>query len=229
MLADAIRAAIDAAPSFPANHLEELTRHIWRAYGAGHLDDAQADALGRAVEARKPRPSLPGPGGQPAAPRSPYGARKTPRSPDRQASIERRRRLASSGMLPPALAAEFTAAELAVMAVLAREAERPGGCRLHQDAVAALAGCCRRTVQYAVAKARRLGLLDVTERRRAGQKSLTNITRVRSPEWRVWLARRFKARSYPQPPSSISNLATRGRQILAPPPGLILSAAGSAR
>ena len=41
------------------------------------------------------------------------------RSPDRQASIERRRRLAASGPLPPAMAARFTVSELAVLRIVA--------------------------------------------------------------------------------------------------------------
>jgi hypothetical protein len=55
------------------------------------------------------------------------------------------------------------------------------------DKIAALAGVSRSTVQNALREARRVGLVTVTERRRRGAKSLTNVVEVISGEWRSWL------------------------------------------
>jgi hypothetical protein len=49
------------------------------------------------------------------------------------------------------------------------------------------AGTCRTTVKNALREARRLNLVTVQERRRRGQKSLTNLVRIISPEWTAWI------------------------------------------
>jgi hypothetical protein len=64
-----------------------------------------------------------------------------------------------------------------------------GFCDLHIDAIAARAGVCRTTTQNALRMARMLGMITVQERRRRGQKSLTNIIRIVSAEWQSWLRR----------------------------------------
>jgi hypothetical protein len=89
--------------------------------------------------------------------------------------------------MPPQIAANFTTGEAAVLTVVAREVQRSGRCEFYLDKIAALAGVCRSTAQNALHEARRLGLLTVTERRRRGAKSLTNVVEVISPEWRAWL------------------------------------------
>jgi hypothetical protein len=136
------------------------------------------------------RPSPPG-GAQQRALSSPIrlSARRkpTPRSPDKQASLERRRRQAASGAMPPALAARFTTGELAALTVIARQCQRGGACSLPIDALAALAGVSRTTVQNALRAAKALGLIFARERRRPGLPSLTNVLRVISPEWAAWL------------------------------------------
>jgi hypothetical protein len=63
-----------------------------------------------------------------------------------------------------------------------------GCCDLHIDAIAARAGVCRTTTQNALRMVRKLGMVMVEERRRRGQKSLTNIIRIVSAEWQSWLA-----------------------------------------
>jgi hypothetical protein len=64
-----------------------------------------------------------------AAKRAPRAAaRRRQRSPDRQASIERRRRLAASGPMPPALAARFTTSELAALRIIGDEVRHHGVC-----------------------------------------------------------------------------------------------------
>ncbi len=73
------------------------------------------------------------------------------------------------------------------MRIIADEVRQHGSCSIHIDAIAARAGVSRSTVQRALREAQQLGLIVVQERRRAGQKSLTNIVRVISQEWRSWL------------------------------------------
>lgn len=112
------------------------------------------------------------------------------RSPDRQRSLERRRRLAASGPMPPALAAHFTTGQLSVLRIVSDEMRRCGVCGLYIDEIAARAGVCRTTAQNAIREALRLGLLTREERRRRGQVSLTNLIHIVSREWKVWIDRR---------------------------------------
>jgi len=160
---------------------------IWKAWADGRLTDADAQAAAEAVQARKQTARYLRSGLQNLSTASPK--RRVQRSPDRQRSIERRRRLASSGPMPPQLACQFTVGELAVLRIVADEARQHGGCRLHIDAIAARAGVCRTTAQNAIRQARRLGLVTVQERRRRGQPSDTNIVRIVSREWQAWLER----------------------------------------
>ena len=92
--------------------------------------------------------------------------------------------------LPPPLAAKFTWGEVAVLRVIGDEVKRHGACSLYIDAIAAMAGMHRTTVQNALRQARRLGLITVEERRPPGRrKSLNNIVRIVSEEWLTWLRR----------------------------------------
>jgi GTP-sensing pleiotropic transcriptional regulator CodY len=72
--------------------------------------------------------------------------------------MERCRRWAASGRLPPGLAARFTLAEQAVLSLLAAESVRRKDCRLAVEHIAAIVGVCRSTVKNAVRKTRKLGL-----------------------------------------------------------------------
>jgi hypothetical protein len=188
-LADQFLAAAAAASSTRAS--DELAAKLWKAHGEGCLSDPEASAIIEVIEGRRKafaagqgfrRPAL-----QKAAGGLPRAARRPPRSPDRQASLERRRRQASSGAMPPALAARFTTGEAAVLAVVARACQRMGVCVLPIDAIAALAGVERTTAKNAMRQARRLGLIEVRERRIPGQKSLTNVVKVIAPDWLAWL------------------------------------------
>ncbi len=174
-------AAIAAARNFHA--LEEISRTLWAAHAEGHIPDDAAQAAAEAVETRKA--AFKGPRPSPASKR--VHAVPRPRSPDRQRSLERRRRCAASGAIPAKLAAAFTLGEVAALSVIAREVQRRGRCELCLDSIAAQAGVCRRTTQNAVRQAERLGLVLVEARPRPGQKSLTNILRIVSQEWRAWL------------------------------------------
>jgi len=180
-IAAQFHAAAAAARNFPA--LEEISRTLWQAHAAGALSDNAAQAAAEAVEAR--RRLLRGPG--PASQAKLVNAPRRPVSPDRDRSIARRRAVAASGAVPSKIAASFTQGEVAALAVIAGEVKRAGRCELCLDAIAALAGVCRTTCQNALRQARALGLVTVTERPRPGQKSLTNVAEVVSPDWRSWL------------------------------------------
>jgi hypothetical protein len=185
MLADQFTAAAAAARNTAA--VDEIARLTWRAHAEGQILDAEAEAVSEALQARRAAfatrrtvsPSRPALG-------LPWPA-KRPRSPDRQASLERRRRQAMSGVVPAKIAASFTMGELAVLSVIARQCQRTGVCTLHIDTIAALAGCSRTTVKNALRQARLLGLVLVKERRRPGRASQTNIITIISREWIGWL------------------------------------------
>jgi len=92
-----------------------------------------------------------------------------------------------SGALPAVAAAAFTLAEIAALSIIAAEVKRRGRCELHIGAIAAMAGVCRTVVQNACREAARLALIRVTERRRRGQRSDTNVIEIAAPEWLSWL------------------------------------------
>jgi hypothetical protein len=188
MLADHLLCTIDGARTV---ELAQLGSDISRAYANGALGEDDYQRLWEALQARRAE-TRPKPRAAPSgAPRGP--ARRPQRSPDRQASIERRRRLVASGPLPPALAARFTWGEQAVMRIVGDECRAHGQCTLHIDAIAARAGVHRTTVQNALREGQGRGevpgspIITVQERRRAGQRSLTNIIRIVSREWSDWL------------------------------------------
>jgi hypothetical protein len=177
MFTDQLTRAIAAART---PQLDHLSAELWKAYAAGALSDEDAQAAAEAIRERKLASA-------PKAPPPPKARRQ--RSPDRQASVARRRHLAASGPMPPALAARFTQAEMAALRIVSDEVRHHGVCGLHIDAIAARAGTCRTTVKNALREARRLNLVTVQERRRRGQRSLTNIIHIISREWRDWLAK----------------------------------------
>src|SRR3954453_22915385 len=151
MFVEQLRRAVEASPRV---ELAKVSSLLWRAYAAGQVSEAEAQALSETIEARRALP----------APQKPlqrrFGSR--PRSP---ASMERRRRWAASGALPPALAARFTLAEVAVLAVVAAEHRKRSDCRLANKEIADVAGVSITTVKNAMRAARALNLLSVEERR----------------------------------------------------------------
>lgn len=179
MFADNLARAIATAPT---NHLDELARAVWQAHASGVLDDTTAQDAAERLHARKLATRPP-----PATVPFVLQPRRRQCSPDKQVSLERRRRLAASGPLPPALAAHFTTAQLAVLRIVGDEMRAHGVCGLHVDAIAARAGVGRTSVQNALREAKGLGLVTVQERRRRGQPSDTNLVRVVSREWQTWL------------------------------------------
>jgi hypothetical protein len=168
--------------------LTDLSHKLWRAHAAGHLDDAQAQGLAEILDRKKGGYRDIGPPSNFAPAASPRARRQ--RSSDKIASIERRRRLARASPVPPELVDQFTQGEHAVITVVAGEIARAGACTWCLDRIAAISGVCKTLVRNAMRKARAVGLLFSIERRRRGQKSLTNIVRVLCRSWGAWLRRR---------------------------------------
>lgn len=180
MFANHMRAAIEAAPRIA---LPAIAAQLWRAFAEGHLAESEAEALSGLIEARRESPArADSPQDRVGSPRTGAGSR--PRS---DASMERRRRWAASGRLPPALATRFTLAEQAVLSLVAAETARRKDCRLSVGGLAAIAGVSETTVRNAIREAVRLGLVTVEERRITGWRSDTNVVRIIAPEWVAWL------------------------------------------
>jgi hypothetical protein len=89
--------------------------------------------------------------------------------------------------VPPDLVDRFTQGEHAVLTVVCGEIQRCGLCAWCLAKIAAIAGVSKSLVRNAMRKARDVGLLHREQRRRAGQKSLTNIVRVLRRSWGHWL------------------------------------------
>ena len=209
--ADEIRRQVEAASRAA---LPAVTAALWKAYGAGQITEAEAEALSVLIEGRQ----LSGNGQRSG--QSPNGsATVTPQTgdtaqnalgrprravgsrPRTDASMERRRRWAASGRLPPRIAARFTLAEQAVLALVAAETARRKDCRLSIENMAAVAGVCRSTVKNAIREARQLGLLTVEERQLTGFRNDTNVLRIISPEWLGWIRLARKGGRETLPPS----------------------------
>lgn len=184
VFSEQLTTAIEAARSF--SQVNQLSAAIWKSHAAGLLDDTAAQTAAEALQSRKAlfgKPTAVKYQQRISGPRKPFKRR----SPDKQQSIERRRRVALSGAVPSRLAAGFTISEMAALSVVASEVKVHGSCSLPIDAIAARAGCGRTSVQNALRQAARLGLVHVRERRRPGLKNLTNKITIISAEWRAWL------------------------------------------
>lgn len=120
-----------------------------------------------------------------------YGGRFTrhryQQSPDRQASILRRRRLGSTWPMPPHMAAHLTESQKAYARIVADEISTNGICDRTLDEIAARGGMCSKTAQRAQHRLRLLGWITVEDRPRLGRKHLPNVVRIVSPEWRTWI------------------------------------------
>src|SRR5918993_256227 len=126
MFVEQLRRAVEASPRA---ELPTVSALLWKAYAAGTVSESDAADLSNLIEARKVLP----------APQKPIQRRlgSRPRSP---AHMERRRRWAASGCLPPQIAAKFTLAEQAVLALVAAEHRKRGDCRLTNREIADVAG-----------------------------------------------------------------------------------------
>jgi hypothetical protein len=189
MFYDQLATAIEVAAR---SQLDDLSRQVWKALGAGSLADGPAQQLAETIQRRR--------GSQPVArgllsatptiaPR--YYIQRSPeqRSPDRRASLMRRREHSATGPLPPALASGFTTGELAVLKVISDEFLAHGACDRSLNELGARAGVCHSLAKRAVRLAELDGLLTVQRRPRSGRKHLTNIIRIVRAEWLDWLAK----------------------------------------
>lgn len=201
--------------------LENYSRAVWADWDARRLSDEQAQSLAEAIEARRKQVrgldtiAVRAPGVAAAAKAKGQASyfpakRKQPVSPDRRISLQRRRRLAASGPMPPALAAHFTTGELAALRIVVDEVRDRKQCRLTLGEIAARAGVGITTARNAIRYAAREGLVTIEERRRDRRPNLPNIVRVVSREWVLWIARgTHQARtSKTTPPSSEKKSAT---------------------
>ena len=180
--------------------LDGFARAVWERWGEKEVTDEQAQALAEAIEARKREVR----GIDTVAQRAPHVAalakaqgrlshfpakRKPQRSPDRRASIERRRTLAASGPMPPQLASQFTTGELAVLRLVADEVRTKRHCTLTLGELAARAGVGITTARNALHEAAGHGYLTIEERRRDKRPNLSNVVRIVSREWLTWVER----------------------------------------
>jgi hypothetical protein len=181
-LYDAIGVAETAA------ELDELMRLVWHGYAAGSIVEADATHLSEYIHRQQTLPGLPLPEPNPQRVGR-YPRRRVQRSPDKQASYDRRHRLAYSGVMPHHLAARLTIGEMAVMSVVAGEYRRTTRCELTLDEIAARAGVCRRTARRAIHEARDQHLISIEERPIRGKKHRPNLVKITSFEWLKWLLR----------------------------------------
>lgn len=191
MLADQCRAALEAAPTVPV--LDEAVKAVWRALAAGAITEAQAETLDLLATSKRallaPKVTRGGPVSLGRSLGTLFPKRRPQRSPNRPRSIARRRHLAASGPMPPALASRWTTGQLAVFRIITDEVREHGACRLTLGAIAARAGVCRSLAQDAIRQAERECLLSVHRERPPGQRSRPNVIRIICREWGSWIAR----------------------------------------
>jgi hypothetical protein len=192
MLKTSFAGALDAARTLA--HVDELARDLWQAYGAGKLTDGDAESLATRIEDRRReiRPQDRTAVRAPSVPRiaaSFFPAKRRSVSPDRVASMERRRRLAASGPMPPALASHYTTGQMAVFRIVADAVRQHGHCAMTLGEIAARAGVGITTARDAIRAGAFDGILVIEERRRRGAPNLPNLVRVISREWSSWIKR----------------------------------------
>ena len=183
-----MRSAIEGART--SAQLDDLSRKIWQAHAAETVTDAEAQGLAETPHTRRGaiREAV-APIGIPLGRVSLFPAKRLQWAPERSLAIERRRRLARSGPMPPALASRFTTGQLSVLRIVGDEIARNGACALCIDAIAARAGVSRRLAQAAIRLAEGDGLLIIQERRHQGRENDPNVVRIISREWLQWLRR----------------------------------------
>jgi DNA-binding transcriptional ArsR family regulator len=194
-----IRRAVMASPRMK---LPELRSAMYRAFASGQITEAEAEELDTLINTKAAIP----------APEKPVQRRVGSR-PRSSASMERRRSWAAAGRLPPALAARFTLAEQAVLAVVAVEVSKRGRSSLTVAHLAALAGVSESTTRNALREAEALGLVSVDRRRRSPWVNYPNDIQILSKEWTAWLRLRTGANSY----SPRVSESKRGRENGIPP------------
>jgi hypothetical protein len=172
--ATALAGALIATARKPA----EIDERLRLVAAVSLLPEADRADLAAAAEAQAARRRA-------EPPRQRVLRRSRPRSPDRQASIERRRVHAGSGALPPWLRKRCTQGVAAAMTIIV-DWRKGGRCELPIGRIAGLAGVCHTLAQDAM-RLMRLGLGRVTERRQPGRANLTNSVEILDPDWLTWL------------------------------------------
>lgn len=185
-LAEIVGSAVDR------DGLDRAVRAVYAAHGLGQLTDDQAQGLAELVAARRAQPRQVGRALHQVV--NVPELRRRARAGARARSVEHRQRQrseAAGGWLPAHLAARFTPAQLAVLAVVLREIAANGFCALHVGTIAWRAGVCERTVRHARAEAERLGLLRCHVRG-TSVNGLANVIYLgdQAGELVAWLARR---------------------------------------
>jgi hypothetical protein len=197
MFINALADAIDAAHP---KQFDYLSRQLWQAHAAGHIPDQDAQTLAERLHGRRCDSGVAqGALFRLASSATPAKGQTAPRaflrtpeskSPDRRCSIERRRRLAASGPMPPTLACQYTVGELAVLRIVGDEIHSKGTCDRSLNEIAARAGVCRKLAQLTLRLAARDGLVTIERRPRPGRKNLSNVVRIIAQVWVTWLRHR---------------------------------------
>lgn len=177
-----LRARIAAAPT--TADVDAVMRDVYAVLGTKITED-DAAGLERQAQDRRGRPGWQPDTAKPLAPPRRLGS--TPRTP---ASMERRREWAAGGWLPPEIAKRYTLAGQAVLAVIAAEIAAKGLCDLPISAIGAKAGTSDTATRDALRRARDLGHIQSTERRRSYDRSDTSLRQILHRGWSRWLARR---------------------------------------
>lgn len=173
MYVEEIRRQVEVAPRAA---LPAVAAALWRALADGQVTESEAEELSGLLEARRTVQSA-------AKPLQRHvGSR--PRS---SASMLRRRTWAARSLAPPQIAAQFTLAEQAVLAVVAAEVRRRQACDWTIGQIAAVSGVSETTVKRALREARRLGLVSIQERRLTAWRNAPNVVRIIAPAWIAWL------------------------------------------
>jgi hypothetical protein len=115
---------------YQLSHLASLT---WGALADGEINESEAGVLSALIEQRRPARRMSELGCSVLSKTleracSIARPRERPRSPDRQASRERRRMLGGDGSLPDDMRRAYTEGQRAVMAIIALEFRRRGRC-----------------------------------------------------------------------------------------------------
>ena len=180
MFVEEIRRAVQACQR---GRLPELSAAVWKGFAAGAVSEDEAQRLAELIEARKAAGLIQ----MDEAPRRRVGSR--PRSSE---SMERRRAWAAGSWMPPAIAAGFTQAENAALAVIVREIAATGSCELPAAAIAGRAGISTSSARNAVREARRRGILHVVERRISYNRNQPNLVTIASRELALWVRTRSR-------------------------------------
>jgi hypothetical protein len=173
---------IETLKSLQPAKLDNLFRQVSEFYAAGRIDEDTAGQWYEAIElARRAAKE------KTWRRRDFFRRRKSIKSRDRAASIERRRRRAAYAPVSPSVASSFTTGELAVLSVIADEVRKKGRMMLPIDMIASIAGVCRSLVQKTQKKAEDLGLIDVKRERESYDRSKLNVVRITCRNWLAWI------------------------------------------